>query len=84
MQAHLAGLGGTQAREVAFTSMIVFPTRGGQTRLVQVRALEGGFPFYGEAVTLPAACPKDAHGVVPLTPGRYDLLQTRVAAALRD
>ena len=54
VQAHLAGLGGTQAREVAFTSMIVFPTRGGQTRLVQVRALEGGFPFYGEAVTSPA------------------------------
>ena len=30
------------------------------------------------AVTLPAACPKDAHGVVPLTPGRYDLLQTLI------
>src|SRR3990172_9238859 len=53
-RAHFAGLGGEQARETAFSSMVVFPTRGGQTRLVQVRALEGGFPFYGEAVTAPA------------------------------
>ena len=53
-RAHLDGLRGEQARETAFSSMIVFPTRGGQTRIVQVRALEGGFPFYGEAVTEPA------------------------------
>jgi len=53
-RAHLDGLRGEQARETAFSSMIVFPTRGGQTRIVQVRALEGGFPFYGEAVTVPA------------------------------
>ena len=53
-RAFLDGLGGEQARETAFSSMIVFPTRGGQTRIVQVRALEGGFPFYGEAVTAPA------------------------------
>ena len=53
-RAFLDGLGGEQARETAFSSMIVFPTRGGQTRIVQVRALEGGFPFYGEAVTTPA------------------------------
>lgn len=51
----LDGLAGEQARETAFSSMIVFPTRGGQTRIVQVRALEGGFPFYGEAVTEPAS-----------------------------
>jgi len=46
-RAYLAGLGGEASRETAFSSMIVFPTRGGQTRIVQVRALEGGFPFYG-------------------------------------
>jgi len=53
-RAYLAGLGGETSRETAFSSMIVFPTRGGQTRIVQVRALEGGFPFYGEVVTAPA------------------------------
>lgn len=53
-QTFLDGLGGEQARETAFSSMIVFPTRGNQTRIVQVRALEGGFPFYGEVVTAPA------------------------------
>ncbi|HZL45612.1 MAG TPA: FtsX-like permease family protein [Opitutaceae bacterium] len=52
--AFLDHLGGEQAREIAFSSMIVFPTRGGQTRIAQVRALEGSFPFYGEAVTVPA------------------------------
>jgi putative ABC transport system permease protein len=54
VRAFLDGLGGEQSRETAFSSMIIFPTRGGQTRIVQVRALEGGFPFYGEAVTEPA------------------------------
>jgi putative ABC transport system permease protein len=53
-RAYLDRLGGEQARETAFSSMVVFPTRGGQTRIVQVRALTGGFPFYGEAVTAPA------------------------------
>jgi putative ABC transport system permease protein len=52
--AFLAGLGGDEARETSFSSMIVFPSRGGQTRIVQVRALEGAFPFYGRVVTTPA------------------------------
>ncbi|WOO42770.1 ABC transporter permease [Rubellicoccus peritrichatus] len=46
-------LGGEQAREIRFTSMAMFP-KNGQTRLVQVRALNGGFPFYGEFETKPA------------------------------
>lgn len=50
----IAGLGGEQAREIAFNSMLVAPTAGGATRLVQVRALEGGFPFYGEFQSDPA------------------------------
>jgi putative ABC transport system permease protein len=52
--AFLSGLGGIEARETSFSSMIVFPSRGGQTRIVQVRALAGAFPFYGRAVTTPA------------------------------
>ncbi len=42
------------AQEVSVTSMVNFPTRGDQRRLVQVRGLDGEFPFYGEMVTEPA------------------------------
>ncbi|HEY4248028.1 MAG TPA: FtsX-like permease family protein [Lacunisphaera sp.] len=47
------GLGGEQSYEISFNSMLVVPGTG-QTRLVQVRALDGGFPFYGNFVTEPA------------------------------
>jgi putative ABC transport system permease protein len=46
-------LGGEQSHEVSFNSMLV-SSANGRTRLVQVRALEGGFPFYGNFVTAPA------------------------------
>lgn len=39
-------------RETAFPSMMSFPQ--GASRLVHVRALEGGYPFYGKIETLPA------------------------------
>ena len=45
-------IGGEQSRETSFSSMIVFPASGG-TRLAQVRALSGGFPFYGRLETEP-------------------------------
>lgn len=41
------------ARVTSFASMALAPRTGG-TRLVQVRAVQGGFPFYGEIVTAPA------------------------------
>lgn len=41
------------SREISFASMIYFPKSDG-TRLVSIRALEVGFPFYGELGTLPA------------------------------
>ncbi len=47
-------LGGEQARETSFNSMLILPDAGGRTRLVQVRAIEPGFPFYGEFKTQPA------------------------------
>lgn len=47
-------LGGKQANELYFASMVYFPKSMG-TRLVQVRALEGEYPFYGEIEALPAA-----------------------------
>lgn len=40
------------AVEVNFASMVFFP-KNGESRLTQVRALEGDFPFYGELETLP-------------------------------
>ncbi len=46
------GLGGEQSHEISFNSMMVVPGTG-RTRLVQVRALAGGFPFYGDFVTEP-------------------------------
>lgn len=45
-------LGGRQSKEISFASMVLFPKNGG-TRLVQVRALEGDFPYYGAIETVP-------------------------------
>jgi putative ABC transport system permease protein len=45
-------LEGTQSREITFSSMVFFPENEG-TRLVQVRALRGEFPFYGSFETTP-------------------------------
>ncbi|KAA3600102.1 MAG: ABC transporter permease [Calditrichaeota bacterium] len=45
-------LGGEQATEISFSSMAFFPKNDG-TRLSQIRALEGKFPFYGNLETEP-------------------------------
>jgi len=45
-------IGGTQSRRLSFGSMVVFP-KTGNTRLAAVRAVEGGFPFYGALRTRP-------------------------------
>jgi len=42
------------ASEVNFASMVAFP-KSGASRLTQVRALEGAFPFYGFFETIPAS-----------------------------
>ncbi len=49
----LEPLGEEQAREVSFSSMLYVPATEA-SRLVQVRGLRGGFPFYGEMETVPA------------------------------
>ncbi|HUR94042.1 MAG TPA: hypothetical protein VMY76_05635, partial [Gemmatimonadales bacterium] len=49
----LAARGGRVARLTSFSGMAYVPRTSG-TRLVQVAAVEGGFPFYGEIVTSPA------------------------------
>jgi len=42
-----------RARETSFSTMLVFPGLKDATRLVNARALEGGFPFYGKLETEP-------------------------------
>lgn len=53
MQGLLDSLGDRRARERRFASMIYFPKSQG-SRLVQVRALEGDYPFYGSIETTPS------------------------------
>jgi putative ABC transport system permease protein len=56
LQSYVSTLGEV-ARDQMFSSMAVFPTSGGATRLVQVRAMAGAFPFYGDFETIPADAP---------------------------
>lgn len=51
-QAFFDSLGGTASTMVDFPSMALLPGSG--TRLSDIRAVEGGFPFYGELETDPA------------------------------
>ena len=46
-------LGGANAKEISFASMAAFP-KTDAAKLVQIRGIEGGFPFYGELETEPA------------------------------
>ena len=50
-------LGGADAKEISFASMAAFP-KSGAAKLVQVRGIEGGFPFYGNLETVPAKAGK--------------------------
>lgn len=50
-------LGGFQGREINFLSMAAFP-RNSSTKLLQIRGIEGGFPFYGEIESEPADAAK--------------------------
>ena len=49
----IKSLGAKVARGRTFTAMLVFPSQAGATRLVQVKAQEDPFPFYGEISTEP-------------------------------
>jgi putative ABC transport system permease protein len=50
----VAGPGAQRSSVVNFVSMVRF-TRNGGTRLCQIRAIEGDYPYYGEWKTEPAA-----------------------------
>ncbi|MDP3071534.1 MAG: ABC transporter permease [Opitutaceae bacterium] len=56
-QRQVAAVGGERAAEISFSSMMSFPAAKDLTRLVNVRAVEGRFPFYGDFVTVPADAP---------------------------
>ncbi|WP_220096041.1 ABC transporter permease [Daejeonella oryzae] len=53
----LKSLGDERSQERSFASMVLF-TKNQGTRLVQVRAIEGRFPYYGEIETSPASAGK--------------------------
>ncbi len=57
-EALIDSIGGRQSRQVSFPSMICFMTTG-ETRLAQIRALQGDFPYYGQLETEPPAAAKD-------------------------
>jgi putative ABC transport system permease protein len=60
-EAVIASIGGEQSRQISFSSMVYIPATGA-SRLVQVRAISGGFPYYGALETEPAAAARSFHG----------------------
>ena len=51
--ARLSALAPRASRETSFSSMLFFPGADA-ARLVQIRGIEGGYPYYGKVVTTPA------------------------------
>ena len=68
--------GGRTARVTSFSGMAYVPRTSG-TRLVQVAAVEGGYPFYGEIRTQPAAAWRE------LPQGRRVVVDPSLLTALR-
>jgi len=54
VQGIMDSLGGSDAKEINFLSMAAFPGNNG-TKLMEVRGVEGGFPFYGDLETNPSS-----------------------------
>jgi putative ABC transport system permease protein len=52
-QKTLDSIKGLRSEQKSFSSMVYFPANGG-TRLIQVRALAGDYPYYGSLDTKPA------------------------------
>lgn len=57
LQKLLDTLGNERSQERNFASMIYF-VNSRSTRLVQIRALQGNFPYYGDIETIPASASK--------------------------
>lgn len=58
MQRLIDSLGDSRSQERSFASMVLFPKNNG-TRLVQIKALEGDFPYYGALETTPEIAGKE-------------------------
>jgi len=65
------GIASDYSKENFFSSMVLFPKSGG-TRLTQVRALQGDYPYYGAIETIP----KDA--AFDFKEGRYALVDEKL------
>ncbi|MEP6687136.1 MAG: FtsX-like permease family protein [Gemmatimonadales bacterium] len=79
----LTAQGGTVARLTSFSGMAYVPRTSG-TRLVQVAAVQGGYPFYGEIRTDPAAAWRElgqGHRVV-VDPSLLTALSARIGDTL--
>ncbi|BAH39156.1 MAG TPA: hypothetical protein DGD08_09665 [Gemmatimonas aurantiaca] len=80
----LATVGVQHARVANFTSMALMESTG-NTRLVQVRAVSVGYPFYGEIETVPAEAWRRVHEdtVVFVDPSLLVSLEAKVGDQLR-
>ena len=58
IQKLIDSLGDRKSEERRFTSMVYFPKNGG-SRLIEARALNGEFPYYGKLETTPATAGKE-------------------------
>jgi len=68
---------GQHSEQRSFTSMVYFPKSGG-TRLIQVRALQGDFPYYGQLETTPVAAERNFRTKKTVLVDRALLLQFNV------
>lgn len=64
------GISSSFSKETFFSSMVLF--QGGGTRLAQIRALEGEYPYYGEIETVPATASKEFLG------GQYAIVDEKL------
>lgn len=62
VQELIDSLGGANATEINFPSMVAFPKNGG-TKLAFVRGILGGYPFYGSLKTKPASAAIEYQGL---------------------
>ena len=68
---------GQHSEQRSFTSMVYFPKSGG-TRLIQVRALQGDFPYYGQLETTPGEASRNFKSKKTVLVDRALLLQFNV------